>query len=222
MLTGEFGCGKTLLSRALLNGLEEDQYQSALIINPTLTPLQLLGEIAFQLGAEESFRDRISMMDALGGILMNNHEKGKSSVIIIDEAQLIKRRDAFEELRVLLNYQVDQRFLLTLILLGPPELRDRINRLRALKQRISIRCHVGRLDRDEVASYINHRLMVAGRQEPLFTKSALDTITDYSGAVPRIINNICDMCLLIGFIEKAKKVDESSVEMAAEELEEFG
>ncbi len=139
MLTGEMGCGKTLLSRTLTSSLDEEKYLSAVIINPTLTPLQMLGEIGIQLGGREVFRDRISMMDALWEILKNNWKNGKWSIIIIDEAQQIKRTDVFQELRMLLNYQLEREFLLTLILLGQPELRDLINRLRAFYQRISIR-----------------------------------------------------------------------------------
>jgi general secretion pathway protein A len=219
MLTGEMGCGKTLLSRTLINDLDAEKFQPALIINPTLTPLQMLGEIGIQLGGREVFRDRISMMDALWEILKTNRKNGKWSVIIIDEAQQIKRTDVFQELRMLLNYQVEREFLLTLILLGQPELRDRINRLRAFKQRISIRCHLGRLDPGEVSIYINHRLSVAGGQKPIFANDALELISEYSGGIPRSINNICDMCLLVGFIDKTKEIDEAIVERTVEELD---
>lgn len=219
MLTGEMGCGKTLLSRTLTNSLDEKKYLSAVIINPTLTPLQMLGEIGIQLGGREVFRDRISMMDALWEILKNNWKNGKWSVIIIDEAQQIKRTDVFQELRMLLNYQLEREFLLTLILLGQPELRDRINRLRAFKQRISIRCHLGRLEQSEVFSYIEHRLSVAGSKQPIFAKDALQLISEYSGGIPRNINNICDMCLLVGYIEKTKEIDAAIVERTVEELD---
>ncbi|MDA2916337.1 AAA family ATPase [Nitrospinae bacterium AH_259_B05_G02_I21] len=219
VLTGDMGCGKTLLSRALFSGLDKKKFLLALIVNPSLTPLQMWGEIGIQLGGKEVFLERVEMMDALGEVLKINHTNRKRSVIIIDEAQEIKQADVFQQLRLLLNYQLEQEFLLTLILLGQPELRDRINQVPPFKQRISVRCHLGPLDPSEVPAYINHRLAVAGGQKPIFAKEALDLISEHSGGVPRNINNICDICLLAGFIEKTKEIDRAIVERTVDELD---
>lgn len=221
LLTGEAGCGKTLLVRALLNELGQALYRAALINNPILTSLQLFGEIASQLGAGELFKDRTGVMDALGRALHHNHDTGRRCLVIIDEAHLIRGQDVFEELRVLLNYQLEREFLLTLVLLGRPELKDRIERLGPLKQRVSIRAHLGPLSREETSSYINHRLAVAGRREPAFTEAALDLAYEYSEGVPQRINNLCDMCLLGGFVGRAERIDAPEVEKTAEELGEL-
>lgn len=221
VLTGEYGSGKTLLSRVLLEELSGDQYQSALIFNPKLPPLQLLKEIIYQLGSDvASLDNKTDLLHALNEILYRNKNDNKNTVIVIDEAQAIEEEGGFEELRLLLNFQLNDDFLLTLILLGQPELKEQIDNLAQLKQRLAIRYHLKALTEVETKKYIKHRLTVAGAKQEIFSGSASKEIYRFSGGIPRRINNICDMALLLGFEEEVKKIAKKTIKDVAEDLEE--
>ena len=210
MLSGEYGSGKTLLSRIVLAKLlqEQEKYKVAIIINPTIPVLELLSEIVYQLGTEISQDDRkIDTLHNLNGILYKNAENNKHTVIIIDDAQAIEDESIFEELRLLLNFQLNECFLLTLILLGQPELKEKIEKLPQFKQRLALRYHLDNLDESETGSYIEHRCKVAGREEQIFSPETYKLLYDYSGGSPRQINNICDLSLVIGMGEKSTHID---------------
>jgi len=211
MLSGDYGSGKTLLSRVLMAKLlsEDDHYKVALIINPAIPKKDLLAEIVYQFGQEITKVDsKSTLLRKLNDILYRNMSDKKHSVIIIDEAQAIKDASTFDELRLLLNFQLNEMFLLTLLLVGQPELKDKIDRIPQFKQRMSIRYHLGTLDLVETGEYIRHRCHIAGREEPLFPDKTLEIIYGASGGIPREINNICDMCLVIGLGNKANFIDE--------------
>lgn len=220
LVTGEYGSGKTVLSRVLMGELGKEKYSVGLITHPQLTPLQFLKEIVYQLGEDRSSPNKAKVLHLLQDMLYANMEKGKDTVVIIDEAQLIKGRELFEELRLLLNFQLNDRFLLTLIFLGQPELRPKIEAIPQLKQRLGVRYHLSTLDEVETGKYISHRLKVAGGEEKIFTEEAKGLTYRYSGGTPRRINNICDMSLLIGFGEKVKRIGEEIVKKIAQDLEE--
>ena len=220
LLTGEFGCGKTVLSRVLLEELDTGKYKVVFIINPQITAFEFLREIISQLGAEDIPHRKIDLLSVLKDLLQRNLDIGKETVIIIDEAQLIEDKKIFEELRLLLNLQLNKRFLLTLLLLGQPELREKINRIPQFKQRIPIRYHLSTLDEKETEKYIIHRLQIAGRAEKTFSEEALKLIYRQSRGFPREINNICDMCLFIGFGKKVNEIDEGIVREVTSDLEE--
>lgn len=210
MLSGEYGSGKTLLSRVVVGQLmqQEDEYKVALVVNPAITSLQLLGEILYQLGEENSTRDRkIDILRRLNEIFYKTTQNNKHTVIVIDEAQTIEDDSVFEELRLLLNFQLNERFLLTLILLGQPELRDKIDRIPQLKQRLSVKYHLEALDFEQTREYIQHRCRVAGREDKLFSDEAIGLVYTASRGIPREINNLCDMALVIGFGERTAHID---------------
>ena len=150
LLTGEIGSGKTTLSRALIDSLDES-YHPVLIINPRLSPSQLLLTVALRLGMDDRGRHKHGILEGINGKLYELYEAGKRPVIIIDESQLIPGRATFEEIRLLTNFQLDDRNLLALVLIGQTELKDRLDRkpYRALRQRIGMQYHLGPLDRDE-------------------------------------------------------------------------
>jgi len=211
MLSGEFGSGKTLLSRVVMAKLlnEDDRYKVALILNPAVPKKDLLAEIVYQFGQEITKEDRKStLLRKLNDILYRNMSDKKHSVIIIDEAQAIKDESTFDELRLLLNFQLNEMFLLTLLLVGQPELKDKIDKIPQLKQRLAIKYHLGTLDLLETGEYIRYRCRIAGREEPLFSDKAVEIIYGASGGIPREINNICDLCLVIGLGNKANFIDE--------------
>ncbi|MCK5306868.1 MAG: AAA family ATPase, partial [Candidatus Omnitrophica bacterium] len=143
ILTGEYGSGKTLLSRVLLEELSSEQYHSALIFNPMLPSMELVKEIIYQLGGDtSSLLSKTDLLHYLNDILYKNRDDDKNTVIVVDEAQAISEESGFEELRLLLNFQLNDNFLLTLILLGQPELKEKIKNLPQLRQRLAVRYHL--------------------------------------------------------------------------------
>lgn len=219
LLTGDIGSGKTTLSRALIDSLD-DRYHVVLIINPRLSPLQLLQTVALRLGVEEERHERHGILESINARLYELYEAGKRTAIVIDEAQLIPGKETFEELRLLTNFQLDDRNLLSLVLIGQTELRSRLAKrpYRALKQRIGLQYHLGLLDGQETAEYIRHRLHVAGRDETLFDEAAVAGIFRVSDGVPRIINTLAGNALLEGFGRGATIITEAIIEDVAEEL----
>ncbi len=221
LLTGDYGSGKTLLSRVLLEELSSDQYQSALIFNPRLPSLELIKEIVYQLGRDvSSLVNKTDLLHSLNEILYENTNDNKNTVVVVDEAQAIGEEDSFEELRLLLNFQLNDNFLLTLILIGQPELKEKIANLPQLRQRFAIRYHLKALTETETKEYINHRLEVAGTKQQIFSEDAYDEIYYFSTGIPRRINNICDMALLVGCGEKADKIDKKIIREVAKDFEE--
>ncbi len=215
MLSGEIGCGKTTISRLLVQRLVKKDFQLALIENPCLPPDDFFREILYQFGLDSSTKSKREMIHLLNDYLYENLNKGMHSVIIVDEAQLISDVNTFEELRLLLNFQLNDRFLLALILIGQPELREKIKMLPQLDQRIAIRYHLQPLDIKEMVKFIFYRLQKAGAKRNMFTNDALQRIYEYSCGIPRKINNICDLSLLIGCGESVKFINTSIVEKSA-------
>lgn len=216
MLTGIFGCGKTLLARTLLKELDRDIYRTAFIANPYLDHAELLMHIVYNLGCRDLPNRRTEVLvnvilERLNEILENNMRDGKKTVIIIDEAHIIKDRQIWEELRLLLNFQLEDRFLLTLLLLGQPELKELIDANKQFAQRIAIKNHLGNLNEAETAQYILHRLAVVGRATPLFKESVYRLIYEKSGGIPRRINHICDLALFVGFGKGLSLIDEEVI-----------
>ena len=212
LLTGEYGSGKTLISRVAMAKLlsQDEHYKVALIVNPAIPKEELLSEILYQFDLDLNKEDRKSdLLHKFNDVLYKNMNNKVHSVIIIDEAQAIEDESTLEELRLLLNFQLNEMFLLTLLLVGQPELRDRIEKLPQLKQRLAIRYHLSTMDLHETAEYIKHRCGIAGRVEPVFSEQATVLIHNASRGIPREINNICDLCLVIGMGNKAALIDEA-------------
>lgn len=213
LLTGEIGSGKTTLSRALIDLLDRS-YHPILIINPRLSPSQLLQIVALRLGVDDPGRQRHGMLEGINAKLYELFEAGRRPVLIIDEAQLIPGKATFEELRLLTNFQLDDRNLMALVLIGQTELRDRLERkpYRALRQRVAMQFHLGPLDERETREYIKHRLGVAGRQAPLFDDAALELLFQESGGVPRRINIVAGNALIEGFGRGADAIGAEIIE----------
>jgi general secretion pathway protein A len=215
MLSGEIGCGKTTISRLLVQRLIKKDFQLALIENPCLSADDFSREILCQFGLDGAAKTKREMIHFLNDYLYQNLNEGKQSVIIVDEAQLISDTNTFEELRLLLNFQLNDRFLLSLILIGQPELRAKIKTLPQLDQRIAIRYHLEPLDIKEMVKFIFFRLQKAGAKRNMFTDDALHRIYEYSCGIPRMINNLCDLSLLIGCGESVRIINTSIVDKSA-------
>ncbi len=219
-ITGEVGAGKTTLCRAMLEQLGNG-YATALILNPVMTPDQLMKAIAMEFGLDVKGMDRLETVATFNHFLLRQVELGKETVLIIDEAQDLTN-DLLEQVRLLSNLETDERKLLQIVLLGQPELRDRLNdhRLRQLRQRITIRYHLKPLNRLEISQYVQHRLEVSGAKGvPYFTLPALWRIYRYSKGIPRLVNAVCDKCLLAGFVQQKDQINFRTVALAIRELE---
>jgi general secretion pathway protein A len=211
MLTGEYGCGKTTLSRALIQRLEAERYEIGLLTNPSWNNIDFLRETLYQLGHETSEKSKPELLHQLYDIFFRNFRDGRDTVIIVDEAQLIEDDAVFEELRLLMNFQTDDRFLVTLLLIGSSELGPKVRRLKHLDQRITIRYHLNTLDYAHTANYVAHRLKMAGRTAPIFTGEAVRLIFDFTRGTPREINNLCDVALLVGYTKRAKDIGDKII-----------
>ena len=218
-LTGEVGSGKTTLCRCLVEQLPPDT-DVALILNPRLTALELLATVCDELGVaypRETNSIKI-FVDALNRHLLETHARNRRTVLIIDEAQNLES-DVLEQIRLLTNLETSQEKLLQIILLGQPELLPLLRRknLRQLSQRITARYHLKAMSRNETHSYVKHRLLVAGRRDPLFTPRALNCVYRMSGGIPRVINIICDRALLGAYARDERIIDARVIRKAARE-----
>ncbi len=218
-LTGEVGAGKSTLCRAVLDELG-DRVDTALILNPVMTGLQLLRTILHELGLDDSGNDRVRLTQRLNEHLLTRAGSGIDVVLFVDEAQDLS--DALlEEVRLLSNLETDDRKLLQIVLIGQPELRDRLDRpgLRQLKQRITVRYHLGPLDRRETEAYVAHRLSVAGANgRPTFSRTAMAAIHRRTRGVPRLINALCDRTLLAGYVDGVDHLRWRQVRRAVRDL----
>jgi general secretion pathway protein A len=214
LLTGEIGAGKTTLSRALIDRLDPEKFRVVLVINPRLSAMDMLAFIAERLGVGELPKQKTRVIDALTARLFALYEQGVAPLVIVDEAHLVTQKAVFEELRLLTNLQLDDAPLVGLMLIGQPELRDTLAKksLASFTQRIGMAFHLTALDAEETAAYVVHRLMVGGREEPLFTDGALKAVHRGSGGIPRRINTLCQAALLAGFAESADAIDEKLIE----------
>lgn len=220
LLTGEVGTGKTLLSRALIDSLDET-YLPLLIINPRLSPSQFLRTVARRLNVESPAYYRADLVEQINRALYASYEAGICPVIIIDEAQLIPARATYDEIRLLTNFQLDDLNLLSLVLIGQPELRRRLKRrtYEAIRQRVGMRYHLGPLGRDDTERYLAHRLHKAGGDAEVFTGESADLIFKFSGGLPRMINNIAGNALLTAFSKDVKRVGPDIILDVVEDLD---
>ncbi|MCR4337035.1 MAG: AAA family ATPase [Candidatus Omnitrophica bacterium] len=212
LLTGLYGCGKTAISRVFLNELMGSKYEIALITNPRLSANELLTEVIYQLGGGlHEGKAKGELLRLFNEILFSNLNLKKETILVIDEAQAIEKIETFEELRLLLNFQQNDRFLITLILIGQDELRRRLKELPQLRQRLIIQHHIDPLGEHDVQEYIEHRLKIAGAARKIFDPQAKNLIYRYSSGIPRLINGIADMALLEGFSQNKEMIDEEII-----------
>ncbi len=220
LLTGEIGCGKTTLSRALMDALD-DSFKVVCLINPRLTPLEFLNSLARHLGIAEPARFKVDLLDQIGSTLYDFYARGVTPVVVVDEAQLVPHKETFDEIRLLTNFQLDDRNLISIVLMGQPELRRRL-RHRAyepLRQRIGMQYDLQPLDRAETADYLDFRMVKAGGRPGLFDPAAVEAIYTYSRGTPRLINQAASLALLECFGRGGDKVDQEVIRAVMMELE---
>jgi type II secretory pathway predicted ATPase ExeA len=199
--------------------MKDDKYEVALITHPQLSPIQFIQEIIYQLKNEHTEGSKPQLLHLMQDIIYKNFNDGKKNVIIIDEAQIIRSKETFDELRLFLNFQLNKKFLITMILIGQPELLKAIQPIPQLRQRLGIKYHLSGLSREETKEYINHRLLIAGAKAEIFPDEVVDVIYEYSKGLPRSINNVCDMALLVGFGQEAKTVGKELAQKVVADLQ---
>ncbi|NMH59336.1 ExeA family protein [Alteromonas ponticola] len=220
MLTGEVGTGKTTVSRKLLQQLP-DNTQVAMILNPTLSAIELLATVCDELGIECEL-DKASLKyftDCILAKLANNHHAGINTVLMIDEAQHLLP-EVLEQLRLLTNLETNRDKLLKVVLIGQPELQQLLKRpeLRQLSQRITARYHLLPLNANEVSAYVEHRLGVAKGDISLFSKSTLKAIHRITAGIPRVINLLCDRALMLSYTKQNPVVKKPIFLAAAKQI----
>ncbi len=202
LLTGEIGTGKTTLIRHLLNNIEDD-IEVAVIFNTNVDSEQLLALILQEFELTPLKNDKAGNLDILYQFLIEKYSRKKRVLLIIDEAQNLSD-EALEEVRMLSNLQADEFLLLNIMLVGQPELKNKLRSpaLAQFNQRIGVKYHLIPLDREETGKYIATRLEKAGGRADLFTEEAIDEIYRVTDGTPRSINLTCDTALVYGFADE--------------------
>lgn len=220
LLTGEVGTGKTTISRALVQELDANT-EVAFILNPTLSELELLAAICDELKIRYKKTDASLKLlsDKIHQRLQKNHQAGKKTLLIIDEAQHLQPA-VLEQLRLLTNLETNIQKLLQVILIGQPELQQLLQRhdLRQLAQRITARYHLLPLNVIEVHHYVRFRLQVAGCQRQVFSDNAVQKLFELSGGIPRLVNLLADRAMLAAYSQQHPWVENIAVQRAAREI----
>lgn len=220
VITGEIGSGKTTVCRALLNRLNVST-KVALILNTSLNAKELISTALEDYGVEPVKGTKARLISQLNDFLIQELSDDNNVVLMIDEAQNLSRR-VLEEIRMLSNLETEKEKLIQIILVGQPELREKL-RLKSLdqfRQRITVHYHLSPLSKEETEAYIKHRItQVCKNGCDVFTQDALNTIYEYSNGIPRIINLICDRSLLNGFISNKPKIDKDIIDETIKDKE---
>lgn len=219
VLTGEIGCGKTTLSRALMDRLG-DGYRFCFIVNPRLSPLDFLRTVARALDVTVPAASKDGLLDQINSAVYQSCQQGVCPVIVIDEGQVIDEPEVFDEIRLLTNFQLDHQNLLAILILGQPELRAMLasSRFEPLRQRIAMNYHLPALSREETMEYLDFRLVAAGGVSGLFAPDAVQRIFELTGGVPRKINSMATNALLVAYGSDAALIDSAIINEIKDEL----
>ena len=223
VITGEIGSGKTTLINYLLGKIEED-IKVGVITNTYVSPTQFLRMICQEFDLPDENLDKSGMLHLLQGFLIRQFAERKRVVLIIDEAQNLTPK-TMEEVRMLSNLEDEKNHLIQMILVGQPELKNKLKRrdLVQFAQRVTVHCHLYGLNASEVKEYILYRLKVAGsNRTDIFTDEAIELISLYSKGIPRIINILCDTALVYGYADNLEIINKETVENVIQERESTG
>ena len=210
LLAGDIGVGKTTLGQVFLQKLTTEKFDIVLISNPCQDKNEFLQDILYKLKVENVPNKKVEILQVLEKRLRENAEKNRKTLLIIDEAQLLSE-EMLEEVRLLLNFQSSHGFMMTIILMGQLELIEKVKHIRQLQQRIAIKYFLKPFNLSETLDYILYRQKKAGAKKNLFGKEAIKLIYRYSQGLPRMINHLCDLMLLVGAVKKKNMVDSGLV-----------
>src|SRR6056297_485093 len=213
VVTGNIGSGKTMLSRKLLDTLDQNLFEASLVVmvHSQVSPKWFLKKLLLQFGINPDTDDKQKLLVYLYKNLAKMNNEGNIPVVLIDEANMINNKEFYEEIRGLLNFENRNGKLINFVMFGLPELVDNIKQDLPLAQRISIHIQLKPMDKKTTLNYISHRLNIAGAGSKIFSEQALELIYKYSGGIPRIVNTIADNALLEGYIESKEIVDEKII-----------
>ncbi|MCF7873445.1 MAG: AAA family ATPase [Candidatus Omnitrophica bacterium] len=217
---GEVGTGKTTLCKVFLDHLSKDIKSSVIFSSPQFSQTQLLKTILADFGLEPARLNRFDLVKKLNSFLVDTSFSGKNALLVIDEAQNLTSKQ-LEQVRLLSNLETSQEKLLQILLVGQPELEDKLNefKLRQIKQRINIKCRLLPLRKEEIKNYIEYRLNTAKAQDVAIEPECYQVIYQFSKGIPRLINLLCERVLLLGFVQGKNKVTPSMLKVCIKELQ---
>ncbi len=221
LLSGAAGLGKSLIVQALLRQLSDSYAPRVHLVFPQMPPDQLLAYLAESLSGSSSSQSTWPIQQSIRCIektLAENVDKGRHCVVVIDEAQDLDDSRTLETIRLLLNFEHKAVAAMTVLLVGQPALLPVLDRMPELDERLAVKCLLRRLSLEETISYIHHRLQAAGARQEIFDASALEAVHHLSWGVPRRINRLCDLALLIGFAEERSAIGREQIEAVSDEL----
>jgi type II secretory pathway predicted ATPase ExeA len=222
VLTGEVGTGKTLLVKCLLELLNRSQVNYAYVFNSRLSPLEFLQYIAGDFGLSTAGKSKSELLLHLSSFVVNRHQQKLTTVLVVDEAHHLEV-EVLEEIRLLTNLETAQQKLLQILLIGQPELDEKLDsfELRQLKQRIALRSNLAALDEEETEGYIQRRMELSGadgRASSIFPSDTVHAVYRRSKGIPRLINTICENALINAYARRASSVSPETIEEVASEL----
>jgi general secretion pathway protein A len=220
VVVGNIGAGKTTLARKLLEELDEENYEAALlvIIHSTVSSEWLFRKFAIQLGVRNLGENKIELLGEIYRRLNEINQEGKKAVVLMDEVQMLNSREIMEEFRGLLNMESTSGKMVNFVFFGLPELDQVLALDEPLKQRVAVRIPLQAYSEGNTDEYIRHRLKVAGCEKEVFAAPAIKLICRYAKGSPRLINTICDNALLEGFLFKEPVIDEPTIRTVAVDL----
>jgi general secretion pathway protein A len=223
VVTGEVGTGKTLLVRCLLDALKNNKVAFAYLYNPLISVSDFLTHVVNDLGLLPSTaRPKSEALSRLNNYLMERSSQGLTTALVVDEAQLLSW-ELLEEIRLLTNLETTKHKLLQIVLVGQPELDQKLDslQLRQLKQRIGLRCSLKPLELEELKGYIHRRLELAGANShapTIFPDESISVVQKFSRGIPRLVNTLCENSLILGFGLKQHQITSQIVEEVAADL----
>ena len=218
VLTGEVGTGKTVLVRCLLNILSKANVAFGYVFNPLLSPTEFLQYVVGDLRLPTAGKNKSDLLLELSSYAIARHRKGLTTVLVVDEAHHLST-EVLEEIRLLTNLETGEAKLLQILLVGQPELDEKLDSvdLRQLKQRIALRSHLGSLDLEETCGYVYRRMQIAGNQNPaeVFPMETILELQRQSRGFPRLINTLCENALINGYARQARSIMPDVIEEIA-------
>lgn len=221
LLAGPSGAGKTLVVSMLRAMLGEAFAPFIHLVFPQMSAEQLLAYLAGELTGSADLSTTPNIQQSIRQIeryLTENTEHGRHAVIVVDEAHLLSDARTLEAMRLLLNFELAGRPALTLLLVGQTAILPAMDRMPPLEERLGVKCLLRPFTAQETADYVNHRLKVAGAKRPIFEPKALETLQQLTHGVPRRINRLCDLALLIGYAEERQTIDAAQLDAVNQEL----